>query len=144
MNTQSILRVFTAFAASLLFASSVNAMGVGVGADIRHNVGALVTHEVQFPITGANGNPVHDYLSALSRDHMPQSHVPQLHVPQGSFLTGANLATEVQMNLRNEIARSNSRFGSTSVVPIPAAVWLLASGLSFLAFFARKNAKARA
>lgn len=134
MNTQSILRGFTAFAVSLLFAGTVSAMGVN----------AISKHEVPFPITGVKGSPVKDYLATLAEDHMPQGHVPQVHVPQGSFLTGAGLATEVQMNLKNEIARSNSRFGSTSVVPIPAAVWLLASGLSFLAFFGRKNAKARA
>jgi hypothetical protein len=141
MNTRFILSGFAAFTISLLFAGSGNAMSVG--ANMKPDVAALVSHEVQFPSKGVNGNSVQDILATLSPGHTSQGHVPPVHVPQGSFLIGAGLATEVQQNLKNEIARSNSRFGSTSVVPIPAAVWLLASGLSFLAFFGRRNAQAR-
>ncbi len=144
MNKQSILGVFAAFAASLLWAGTVNAMGVSANANAnanRHDLSAIIKHEL--PSVGVNGGSVQDYLSTLSRGHATQGHIPQVHVPQGSFLTGAGLATEVQQNLANEIARNNSRFGGTSVVPIPAAVWLLASGLGFLAFFGRKNATAR-
>ena len=143
MIKQSILRVSAAFAASLLLSTAVNAMGVG--ANMKPDMGALIKHEIQFVNSSIKGNSdsMQNFLETLPRGN-GYGFGLQGHVPQGSFLIGAGLATEVQQNLKNEIARNNSRFGSTSVVPIPAAVWLLGSGLSFLAFFGRKNVKARA
>jgi hypothetical protein len=239
MNTQPILRVFTAFAASLLFAGAVNAAGVSVGpaasiflnqsdqpnlpggvnylqVDIWDgangaidfvvrplqplsglvngssstnygidsfafnfgNSGATAANivmtgkfwevsnekvfngfgefdailvgdtqrkktELQFSIVGVEGDIALDYLSTLSRGN----------APNGNFLIGAGFARDAALDapfasnvqLPGDVVTNRARFaGGSAAVPIPAAVWLLGSGLSFLAFFGRKNAKARA
>jgi len=230
MNTQSILRAFTTFAAGLLFAGAVNAAGVSVGpaasiflnqsdqpnlpsgvnylqVDIWDgangaidfivrplqplsglvngsgstnygidsfafnfgNSGATAANivmtgkfwevsnekvfngfgefdailvgdtqrkktELQFSIVGVEGDTALDYLSTLSRGN----------APNGNFLIGAGFATDVLLPLSGNVITDRARFaGGSAAVPIPAAVWLLASGLSFLAFFGRRNAKAR-
>ena len=230
MTKQSILRSFTAFAASLLFAGSVNATGVGFGpaasiflnqsdqsnlpngvnylqVDIWNgsngaidfvvrplqplsglvggngatnfgissfalnfgNSGATAANivmtgkywevsnermfngfgefdailtgdtqrkgELQFSIVGVEGDTVQDYISTLSRGN----------APNGNFLFGAGFATDFKLPLSGNVVTDRAQFaGGSAAVPIPAAVWLLASGLSFLAFFGRKNAKAKA
>lgn len=88
---------------------------------------------LKFKITGVDGDSVEDYLSELSRGGA-----------KGNFLFGSGFATDVQLPLSGSVITDRAHFaGGTAAVPIPAAVWLLASGLSFLAFFGRRNAIAR-
>ncbi len=86
-----------------------------------HGTGNSRQNPLFFSIQGISGDSTANYVSLFSRDGQQASlfaaHVPGLHV------TGSG----------------GAHFGGTSVVPVPAAVWLMLSALACL--FIRARAK---
>jgi hypothetical protein len=84
-----------------------------------HGTGNSRQNPLLFSVQGISGDSAVDYVSLFSRggqqDSLFAAHVPGLHV------TGSG----------------GAHFGGTSVVPVPAAVWLMLSGLGLLVIRAR-------